>query len=494
MSCRIRTANLFFFLVCVLLLPSVPAHGQGHELLDFIKTALQQSDAAYDLRDLITLSDMAVKTEEHDFDYQVIPLTNIGFARDVGSQTLGMEIKQKHGLGTQITAGLRGDRTDLNPAYVVENSHTARAYLKISQGLFRRWGKKYNLSSLNIAKLKRQEQQLNNARSRQDLILQTATNYYQVLLAKRLIKTSEQALVRSREHLEAATSRQSIGLVSKVDVYRAEIAALNAESNNHDKKLGFRKTMDTFRESLGMADEAEITVAAPVSMITPVVPEDWEEALLQNRLDWQSYRLQKEYGALALYQARENLSPDLSLNFGVEQKGEGDSIDDASEMNQTNWSIQLELSSPLDLFHEKNTLARETINTQKLHRKGAALKRKIIREVRESFEDLKAQERFYQINLKRMEQAGNALELTKIRYERGLSDNIDVLDAESALSTAEFDASKALVAYNIAAIKLANSLGVLDLEWLSLSLEASEEDGRTKTATDYPISAPNKEE
>ena len=467
---RTRISIFSFLLAAELLLTGAPAQGQEHELITFIETALQESDAALDLRDLITLNDMSVKTEEYEFDYQIIPLTNIGFAQDVGSQTLGVEVKQKHEYGTEITAGLRGDRTDLNSAYVVENSHTARAYLKVSQGLFRRWGKKYNLSSLNIAKLKRKEQQLNNARSRQDLILQTATNYYQVLLARRLIQTSAQALERSREHLEAATSRQSIGLVSKVDVYRAEIAALNAESNHHDKKLGLRKTMDAFRESLGMEDDSPITVTAPVTMITPVVPEDWEEALFQNRLDWQSHRIQREYGALTLYKAQENVAPDLSLNFGVEQKGEGDSIDDASEMDETNWSIQLQLNSTLDLFHERSNLARETLNNRKLQRKGAALKRKILREARESFEDLKAQERFYQINLKRMEQSESALELTQIRYERGLSDNIDVLDAESAFSDAEFDASKALVAYNIAAIKLASSLGVLDLEWLSHSL------------------------
>lgn len=493
MICRTRLPNLPFLLAFFIFITVAPVSGQDHELIKFIETALQQSDAAFDLRDLIALSDMSVESEEHEFDYQLVPLTNIGFARDVGSQTLGLEVKQKHAIGAEITAGLRGDRTDLNSAYVVENTHTARAYLKVSQGLFRRWGKKYNLASLNIAKLKRKEQQLNNARSRQDLILQTATNYYQVLLAKRLIKTSEQALVRSRKHLEAATSRQSIGLVSKVDVYRAEIAALNAESNHHDKILGLRRTMDVFRESLGVEEESPITIASPVSMITPVVPDDWEEALFQNRLDWQSHRIQREYGALTLYRAKENVAPDLSLNFGVEQLGEGDSIEDASTMDQTNWSVQLQLSSSLDLFNEKNNLTRETLNNRKLQRKGSALKRKILREARESFEDLQAQERFYQINLKRMEQAKSALELTQIRYERGLSDNIDVLDAESAFSNAEFDASKALVAYNIAAIKLANSLGVLDLEWLSLSLAEPEDSAQTMTETGYSLTTARKE-
>lgn len=455
----------------VLLIGTWPDTASSHELLDFVKQALIKSDAAFDIRDLYTLSELSVQTEEHQFDYQLIPLTNIGFAKNSGSQTLGLEVAQKLAFGTEITAGVRGDRTDLNTGYVVEDTNIARAYLRVSQGLFRRWGDKYNLASLNIAKLKSDEQKLKNERSRQDLILQTATGYYQLVLAKQLIAESEKALMRSREHLAASTSRQSVGLVSKVDVYRAEIAALNAENSVQDKQSSYRRAQDSFSELLGMDSYEALQVQEPIRMISPIVPENWEEALLNNRLDWQSYRIRRKYASLSRYKAQEETKPDILLNLGVEQKGQGESVGDATNLDETNWSIQLELRSSLDMFNEKNNLTRENINMRKLKREGESLKRTIMKEAREALENLKTQERYYRINVKRMEQAGNALDLTKIRYEQGLSDNLDLLDAEDAYSSAQFDISKALVAYNIAAKKLAHSMGVLDMEWIKLSLE-----------------------
>lgn len=442
----------------------------AHELVDYVQLALRQSDKAYDINDLYVLREMAVNLEEHQFEYKIVPLTNIGFAKNTGSQTLGMEVTQMLDMGTEVTFGFRGDRTDLGSGYTVENSNIAKAYINVSQSLFRKWGKKYTLAPLNIAMLQSEEQKMQNERSRQELILQTATEYYNLVLAKQLIEQSDKAFIRSQEHYVAATSRQSIGLVSKVDVYRAEIAALNAENSLQNKKMAFRRSQDSLSDVLGLSEATPPEIVEPIQLVTPIVPDDWEEALLANRLDWQSHTIRSKYAALNLFRARENLKPDLVLNLGVEQRGEGESIEEAIDLDQTNWSVQLQMQSSLDLFNEQTALARENMKIRKLQRQGSSLQRKIFREAREAFEDLKAQERMYAINLQRMRQAGHALDLTQIRYERGLSDNLDVLDAENEYSSAELDISRAMIAYNITAIKLAHSLGVLDVEWLQLSL------------------------
>lgn len=442
---------------------------ESNELLDYVMVALRQSDAAKDLFDTQYLSEMSVATEEHRFDLEYIPLSNVGVAKGTGSQTLGMEVRKEHSFGLTMTAGLRGDRTDLDSEYSVENENSVRAYVKMSQGLFRRWGEKYNLANYTIAQLKLKEQLLSNERQRQDLILATVKNYYQLVLSRQLVGKSEVALERSQEHLAAAKSRQSVGLVSKVDVYRAELAALDAESALQQQKRSWIRAKDDFNEQLGYQEYNEFEVANTVHRVVPVVPVDWSEALLSNRLDWYAYRIKVQYGQLDIYKAEANLKPDLNLNVIVEQKGEGDSMSEATDLNETNWSMQLELNSAFDVFAEENALTVSTMNMSKLRREGASLRRRIFRQARESFDDLKMEEHSHQISIKRLKQSGNALELTKIRYERGLSDNLDVLDSESAFSEAELDTSRTLVAYNVAAVKLAYDLGVLDVEWLRLS-------------------------
>ncbi|MEN8189746.1 MAG: TolC family protein, partial [Thermodesulfobacteriota bacterium] len=128
------------------------------------------------------------------------------------------------------------------------------------------------------------------------------------------------------------------------------------------------------------------------------------------------------------------------------------------------------LLSGLDFFEEETLLRKSQMQMRKIRREEASLRQRIFRQAREAFDELKDSERSHQISLKRLEQSANALDLTESRYERGLSDNLDVLDSESAYSEAELDAASTLVSYNIASVKLGYVLGVLNVEWLGLSL------------------------
>ncbi|MFB3089667.1 MAG: TolC family protein [Acidiferrobacterales bacterium] len=79
-------------------------------------------------------------------------------------------------------------------------------------------------------------------------------------------------------------------------------------------------------------------------------------------------------------------------------------------------------------------------------RDGQALKRRLFREAREALQDLIAEDRRHRVSRERLKQAKKALKLADIRYRRGLSNNLDVLDAEAAYSAAELDILRTLVA------------------------------------------------
>jgi len=129
------------------------------------------------------------------------------------------------------------------------------------------------------------------------------------------------------------------------------------------------------------------------------------------------------------------------------------------------------MMSSFDSFNEMNVLLRKKIEKAKLQRGKEALQRRITREAREAFQDLLSEDRNNQISRRRLQQAEMALDLAKIRYEKGLSDNLEVLDAETAFSDAEVNISRSLTAYNIAAVTFAYNLGVLDRQWVEMSLD-----------------------
>jgi len=103
------------------------------------------------------------------------------------------------------------------------------------------------------------------------------------------------------------------------------------------------------------------------------------------------------------------------------------------------------------------------------------LLRKIKKEARSAFLDLVTEERNYQINVRRLHEAEMALDLAKTRYEKGLSENLEVLGAETSFSDAEVNISRSLTACNLAAVSIAYNLGVLDRNWLKMALDGADQ-------------------
>ncbi len=440
-------------------------------LLQSIDCALTGSDRARELEDQLVLAQMDIAAAEHQFQTKIVPLTSFGFTQGMGSQKLGLEFQKETSLGTSVSYGVVGNRLDDNGGYVVQNNTSAAAYVRVTQGLFRRWGKKYNLADLNKAELRSVEDGILVERERQKLIQAAVQKYYDLVLANQLLDLSGQACERSREHLKSAVSRQQVGLVSKVDVYRAELAVLDAESG-YEKQLRVRqRAEDSYRELLGIVPDTKVVVAKDIVKMSPVVPEGWEDTVWKTRLDWQAHRVKMKINDLEIFKAERELEPDAGLTATVEQKGEGNDVRDALNMDETNWSLQFELLSSLDNFTENNALVRRKMEQNKLRRDEAALQRRVIREAKDSFLDLLFAEKTHFINVKRLGQAEMALDFARTQYEKGVSNNLDVLDAEAAYSRAKVDIARALVSYNLAAISFACNLGVLDRDWVRLSLQ-----------------------
>lgn len=457
------------------LLSVTPLFATDKTILSYISLALKQSGYAYDLNDDATVRALEVESAKHFFETQLIPLTTIGFSKGTGTQQIGLEAKKQLEAGSSITYGLVGNRVDEDSIYVVDESHNAKAYIRFSQGLFRRWGSRYNLADLNAAELRAREQEILAERGRQTLILETVRKYYNVVLATQLLEKSKHALERSRHHLRSAHAKQSVGLVSKADVYRADLATLDGESVVLIHQRQKSRAEDYLSELLRVESIEPLEFPAVIEKMVAVIPDAWEEKLFLTRLDWLAHNVKMETNSVEMFKVEQNLVPDIGVSFVVEQKGEGDNLDDALILDQTNWSLQLQMISSLDTFKERSALQLKRIEKAKLRRTSESLRRKIRREVDDAFFDVMAEDKNQQISVRRLRQAELALDLAKTRYEKGLSDNLAVIDAENSYSEAELGISKASISYNLAAVNLAYSLGLLDTNWVKLSLTQASE-------------------
>ncbi|MDX8390183.1 MAG: TolC family protein [Mariprofundaceae bacterium] len=457
-------------LIGVCLHPSSHVQAIEISLQNYVILALSQSDAALDLTDTATLSGFAIDTAEHAFDMRVIPLTTLGVVSGAGTQVMGLELQQKTTFGTDVSVGLSASHLT-STEFVVSNSHSMQSYIRLSQGLFRRWGERYNHLGLSKAQLQAERKGYESARSRQEIILSAVRHYHNLLLAARLVTTVDQAFTRSQEHLEIAKSRHQAGLVSKVDVYRAELAVLNAQSTKREKQRAQERARDAFHEQLGMDSQRDYRPQDIIIRMIPIIPENWPNTLPEHHPDWQAHLIDIEVADLDQFKLQRDLLPDLSLNISAAKRGSGENFPQATNMNTTDWSIQLQLHSSLDSFSEEQSIDRDQIHAVRLQRQGSSLKRRIMRDAQHAIEDLISEDQRLAIATAKKRQASMALELANIRYERGLSNNIALLDAEGAYSEAKTDILRTRAGYNEKAVNMAYTLGILTAEWLALSLQ-----------------------
>lgn len=436
-------------------------------LLDAVDIALRQSDTVMDLEDSLVLAEMDVDEAQHQFTTRLVPRTQLGVIQGTGSQRVGMELRKDFSTGMDLRYGVDANRLDENGDYVLTNPVNAKVYAKLSQPLLRRSGQEYNLTGLNIEQLRQKAKRFQSEQRKQKLILQTVTAYYDVVLADQLLKKTKKALLRSRENLESAKSRQVVGRVSKVDVYRAELALLNGQSSLTARKRILRKSKNSLLELLRLAEDENVTIAGTISSVQSTLQDTWPDDVLELRYDWHVQQVHMEINRIERQKAEKDLLPDVALSFSVEQKGTGDSFGEAVELDENNWSFQVEMLSDFDSFSEKTALQRTRMTGIGLQRAKAALKRKILNEVKEAFEDVRAEQENCRIHGRKLQQARTALDYAKTRYEQGVSDNLDLIDADKAYSDAQFDGLKAQVAYNLAAVSLAYKTGELSRDGLA---------------------------
>lgn len=436
-------------------------------LAKYTRRALLTSDRAESVRDAVYLSELNLETRQYDYNYVFRPIAS-GTASDRStSQALGLELSKRteYGLDMSVGSVVRHREFDLgdfgdSSRVVVTN------YLRVRQGIFRRWGSEYNRFFLTRAEIDRQSAGLAAQVSSQDIIQGAARTYFSVVLAQRQVEQSALSLVRTGKNLESAKARQAIGLVSKVDVYRAEIAFLNGEEDSRLRQRAYESRLLAFRDLIGLYGTSAVAPVKELPELRYKPSPDRREDFLVYHPEWQLYLLDQQVADMGLKRAQRDLLPDLAFNFGVE-KDELLEGDNGLAINQDlRWVVNLQLDSDFDKFDEKQKLSRVRIAYGAILRSGETLKRRLNRQLDDAFRNLQTEKGRLQLQQVRREQAKKSAEFTQIRYEKGLTDNLDVVQSSEALLVAELDINRSQMSVNLAVIGVARALGVLDQEWL----------------------------
>lgn len=433
------------------------------QLLGYVQRVLVASDEARMLGEDLELGHYVVENEQARFHTLIRPIANLAVDSSTRPRT-GVEFSRHTRYGVDLSAGYATDGFG--------NSASARSFARIGVPLMQRFGREQTELPLTRAQIQRERLALDANRRLQRLVAQAVDAHVALVLTGELEAQAEQSLSRAAQHVEAARARQRVGLVSKVDVHRAELGRLDREQAYELARHTSRMQREEYAE-LGRLEPAHVHVPARLPVLDVSSTERFTPP---QRVEWHMQQLDERLARLDLQAAERRLQPDLKLEVAWLGTDYGGGFD-AYVRDQSDVFVSLRLDSDLDFGSKRRAIAAQKIAYERVRRGGQALARQLEREARQANANLRTLSRRHELAALRRTEAAQALDVAQVRFDRGIASNLDVVDAEAALSDAELSELQAEAGRISAIVDLALTRGELTLAWLQDALRSSERTG-----------------
>lgn len=306
----------------------------------------------------------------------------------------------------------------------------------------------------------------------QATIATTTRLYFDVLLQQHLVAVYEEAAATAERMLATSRIRRKAGTVSDYEVLRAEVEISTAKAD----LLQARNTLQTSRlellRELGAAQDSQFELTGTLAFETEQYDDDAAiRSALEHRPDLYQAEaalrmaeanvqvVRGEYGpALDAFVKGTYANPDpnaSSRDGGADASSEGEWGDD--------WTVGASLS--LTLFDGMARRGRMRQAESKAGQANAALRdaEETARvEVVKALLDLHHAAELYESQQKNLELAHEALRMVDSGFHMGRSTQVEVLDAQSALTEAMGRYYNAIHAHCVARLAVRQALGLLE--------------------------------
>lgn len=299
--------------------------------------------------------------------------------------------------------------------------------------------------------------------TRQDVILNVQTAYYNYILARRLVEVNQEAVRRNIQVLERARGFFEVGTRPKIDVTRAQVDLANAELALVRARNGVAVSFTTLNNAIGVPEHPLYRVPEELEIPPPSVkPEELLATLeesnriaLENRTELRALRALIRSAEASLALAKRNFLPSVSADATWSYRGQ--------ELPWApNWAVGGTLTVPIlnpPLFSQVDEAAANLASAQASEEITA---QNVILEVQQSFVDLVSARERIRTSEVLLVSARENLSLAQGRYQVGVGPLIDVTDAEFALTQAESENIQAIVDFKLSEARLRKAMGLLE--------------------------------
>ena len=292
-----------------------------------------------------------------------------------------------------------------------------------------------------------------------DLIIRQAAGYYlDAEAAAAEVQAGESRVVTSQALEKLAQDQHSAGVATRVDVLRAQVQLQRDQQSLLVARNNYQTALLVLQRFLGVRPGAPLELAEKLEFRSAAPPEP-EQALrtaLEARADYRSLRAQREALIEQQKAARDRYLPKLSINgdYGVFGRNFGQ----MPAIGQIQGTVTFTVFDRDRKGEQKEIASR----LQRVEVQIADLERGIEQDLRKAELDLQSAERQVAVTKSGADLAAEELKLSEDRFRSGVTDNIEVITAQSSLQSAQDDYISALARHADARMALARGLGATE--------------------------------
>lgn len=293
----------------------------------------------------------------------------------------------------------------------------------------------------------------------QNTLNQTVFNvkkaYFNLVYAKKNVRVLEETVKQYETHLKQAQAFYDVGIKPKIDVTNAEVNLNTNKLNLIRAQNSVKTAYASLNNYMGMknissgydVDENVDFVSYEISLESAL------ERALSARPDYLGARARTDVARRNLSVARAQHLPDINANAALGYSGrEG--------LDYENGSIGLSASLPL--FNGLRTTMRvsetKDMYEARMYDEEAA-KQSVVMDVTQAMAGLEDAQGRIPVAKLNAETAKENFELARGRYNVGIGNNIEVVDAENSYRNAELQYASALTDYRIAMADVLRAVG-----------------------------------
>lgn len=300
-----------------------------------------------------------------------------------------------------------------------------------------------NIATVGVAKVKEQVK------------LDTTTAYFSVLQNNKLVTVNQQTVDNLSEHLKNVQAQYQVGTIAKSDVLRSEVELANAQQNLTKAQNAYDVSIATFNNIIGLPLDSQNTMK-----------DDLAFAQYDMSLE-DSIQMAKEKRP-EIVQSQDTINA-AKAGIKVADSGKLPTVSASGTQgwsgskfpgDKSNWTVGV--SASWDIFDGGVTNAKikeAQENMEKVNHSDQQTRTAVELEVRQAYLSMKEAEARIETSKVAVGKANEDLKASQAKYYAGVGTNLDVIDAQVALTQAETNATQAVYDYSVNKAKLQKAIG-----------------------------------